>query len=121
MGMKDFVQNVQEYSARGQDYTYVELSDSGSGASATLVSGLEDKYIKLVGFIISVDGAGKVEIKVGNDIVMHLEFSQRTTLPVYVPFPILVDKGLTVSVTFTADNAPAMCYITTVYHYETIE
>jgi len=121
MGMKDFVQNVQEYSARGQNYTYVKLDDSGSGASATLVAGQSDKYTKLVGFIISVDGAGKVEVKVGENVAMHLEFSQRTTLPVYVPFPILVDKGLTVSATFTADSAPATCYVTTIYHYETIE
>lgn len=120
MVMKDFVQNVQEYTARGQDWSYNQLNDSGSGASATLVQGQTGYKIKLVGFIISVDSAGKLEIKLNGTLAIHLEFDKRTSHIVYMPFPVLVSEGGDVEATFVADTAPANCYITTVYHLETI-
>ena len=118
--MKDFVQNVQEFTARGQDYSFVSLTDSGGGASGTLVSGASGYKIKIVGFIISVNGAGVVEILIGGTKAIHLEFASRESNVVYLPFPILVSEGSDVTATFTADTTPADCYITTIYHMETI-
>jgi len=118
--MKDFVQNIQEYTARGQDWTFTTLTDDGSGASATLVSGTSSYKIKIVGFIVSVDGAGKLDIKLGGTQAIHLEFASRESNVFYVPFPILVTEGANVEATFTADSPTASCYITTIYHMETI-
>ena len=120
MTMKDFVQNVQEFTARGQDWSYVTLTDSGSGAEATLVTGQTGYKIKLVGFVISVDGAGKLEIYLGGTLAMHLEFESRQSNIVYMPFPVLVTEGADVTAKFTADTPEANCYITTIYHMETI-
>ena len=119
--MKDFVQNVQEFSARGQDWKYTTLQDSGSGATGNLVPVSSEKYIKLVGFIISTTGAGTLEIKIGENVAIHLEFNERKSEPFTFPFPVLVPPNTAISATFTADSAPATCYVTTIYHYETIE
>lgn len=118
--MKDFVQNVQEYTARGQDWSFTTLTDSGGGVTGTLVEGVSGERIKIVGFIISTTGAGVLEISISGAVVMHLEFNNRLSTPIYMPFPILVSEGASVDAVFTADVAPATCYVTTIYHMETI-
>ena len=119
MPMRDFVQNVQEYTARGQDVSYITLTDSsGSGVEQVIIQGQSGYDIKIVGFIISVTTAGVVEIKISGATVIHLEFNQRKAVPFYAPFPILVTGAGDVSVYWKPDSSPGSCYVTAIYHYD---
>lgn len=119
MPMRDFTQNVQEYTARGQDANYVEITDStGDGVEQDVIPGAEGKNIKVVGFIISVSTAGIVEIRINGTTVVHLEFNERKAVSFFAPLPILVTGSASVSVFWKPDNAPGTCYVTAIYHYD---
>ena len=120
MSMKDFVQNVQEYSARGQDYIYKPVTDDATGTTVDLISPQSGYYTKIVGFVISTTGAGVLEIKFNDETVIHLEFNQRKSEPFTFPFPIKVNDTTTVKAYFKADSGTVTCYITAIYHYEKI-
>jgi len=112
MSNKDFVVRTKEEYRGSRDWKYVELSDTGSGASADLWTPASGKKLKISEMIISVTGGGKLVLTLGTRTLCRLEFDKRSTLPIELVFDIEGDVNEKLSGTWTADSAPADCYIT---------
>ena len=112
MSNPDGVVRTKEEYRGAREWKYTSMTDSGSGASTALWTPASGKKIHLSEIIISVDGAGKLEISFGTRVLCHVEFDKRSTLPIELVFDIEGDPDEPLNASWTADTAPASVYIT---------
>jgi len=94
-------------------YDYIE--DSGAGTTKTLVTPSSGKTIYVACIVISTTAAGVVEIKFGDTTKIHLEFNERKSVPLAVPFEVEVGKDLPLKGYFKSDAGTHKAYFTVFY------
>lgn len=114
MVVKDFVRRTMEEYRDAKSWKYVSFSDSGSGTTQAVWTPSSGKKVRIAAVIISTTGACVVELQWGTTTFTHLEFNQRRSEPIYLPYDIMGDTDEVLNAYLKADSGTVTVYITVV-------
>lgn len=94
-------------------WKYIKITDDKTGTEGTIWTPASGKRICFNSFVISVTGAGVVEIKDGtdDDIIMVLDFGEKKAVPASLGHELVLPKDHTLVAKFTIDAASGDCHI----------
>lgn len=110
--VEDFVNRTLEERRDARTWKYKAITDDGTGTEETVWEPSTGKHVRMAAAIISVTGPGTVVILFGSRTVAVLEFEQRRTIPLYLPFDLQTGENEAVNVRFTSSSGTATCNIT---------